>query len=508
MNSNANLGKMIELTCARFGDRVAFECQGKEITFNQVEHQSRQLAIWFQQHPELIQGDRIAIQLPNVLHYPIVAYAALRAGLVVVNTNPLYTYRELSHQLADSGAKALVVLDANNIDIEQIKFDTNVSIFLQASPVLSENSLVTPIDSAIEMASGELAPYDPSYSDICVLQYTGGTTGLAKGACLTHHGLIQNILQLSHRLNKQLNDDGEISICPLPLYHIYAFAVNMLLIFSYGGRNVLIPNPRDIDSMITAIEPHSFTMFSGINTLFVALCHHPKFKSLNFDSLKLTLSGGAALTENARKMWLDTTGKTISEGYGMSETSPVIALNEPGNEEYGTVGLPLVDTKVEIWDLNEKPLESGEVGEIVISGPQVMEGYWNRSQETEEVITSSGFFKTGDLGLIMPSGAIKIVDRLKDMILVSGFNVYPTEIEQVLCDHPSIMEAAVVGGEDPKTGEAVLAYITVSNPLTIDEVVAHCRENLTAYKVPKMIQILPELPKSTVGKILRRELRR
>ncbi|MBD1556253.1 AMP-binding protein [Vibrio sp. S9_S30] len=507
MNSNANLGKMIELTCARFGDRVAFECQGKEITFNQIEHQSRQLAIWFQQHPDLEPGDRIAIQLPNVLHYPIAAYAALRAGLVVVNTNPLYTYRELSHQLADSGAKVLVVLDASTLDIEQIQSDTDVSLFLQARPDVSENAQITSIDHAIAMASGELMPYDPSSSDICVLQYTGGTTGLAKGACLTHHGLIQNMLQLSHRLHKHLSDEGEISICPLPLYHIYAFAVNMLLIFSYGGRNVLIPNPRDIDSMVKAIAPHPFTLFSGINTLFVALCHHPTFQSLNFDSLKLTLSGGAALTENARKMWLDTTGKTISEGYGMSETSPVIALNEPGKEEYGTVGLPLNDTKVEIWDPYEQPLEPGDVGEIVVSGPQVMEGYWNRPQETDDVMTESGFFKTGDLGLIMPTGAIKIVDRLKDMILVSGFNVYPTEIEQVLCDHPFILEAAVVGGEDEKTGEAVLAYITVSNPITIDDVIAHCRENLTAYKIPKMIQILPELPKSTVGKILRRELR-
>ncbi len=319
--------------------------------------------------------------------------------------------------------------------------------------------------------------------------------------------MIANIYQLVERLEGTVEAGKELFVCPLPLYHIYAFAVNLVLFFSQGNGNILIPNPRDLDSLVALIKPHKFTGMAGINTLFVGLCQHEGFKALDFSNLKITVSGGTALIDSARIAWKDVTGGAITEGYGMSETSPVISINHPGNEHYGTVGQPLIDTDVEIWDVYDKPLAKGEVGQIVLRGEQVMKGYWNNPEETAEVITPEGFFKTGDMGKILEDGCIQIVDRLKDMILVSGFNVYPSEVEQVLSSHSDVLEVAVVGVPDENTGEAVVAYITAKDALDIDDIALYCRKNLTPYKIPKDIIVVQELPKTAVGKILRRELR-
>ncbi|WP_028025519.1 AMP-binding protein [Enterovibrio calviensis] len=512
--TSTNLARFIVDACETYGDKVAFYCGPEQLTYRDIESQSRALACWFQQHTALQPGDRIAIQLPNILAFPVVAFAALRAGLVVVNTNPLYTQREMLHQFSDSGAKAVVIFGPFVDKLSGIIDKTDIDVVLctsseQTPPIVSEKEVnITALESAISRCNGmKMVPVAVHPDSVCMLQYTGGTTGRAKGACLTHRSVLSNMAQLFERLDGVVEPGEEIFVCPLPLYHIYAFAVNLILFFSLGNANILIPNPRDLDSMVALIKPHKFTGMAGINTLFVGLCQHEGFRALDFSDLKITLSGGTALIDSARLAWKDVTGGEITEGYGMSETSPVISINHPGKEHYGTVGHALVDTKVEIWDLNENALPKGDVGQIVVKGAQVMKGYWNNPKETSEVITSNGYFKTGDLGRILEDGSIQIVDRLKDMILVSGFNVYPSEVEQVLSSHHDVLEVAVVGVPDPDTGEAVVAHITTRASLDMDELNRYCRENLAAYKIPKQIKIVSELPKSAVGKILRRELR-
>ncbi|NMP30220.1 AMP-binding protein [Thalassotalea sp. M1531] len=507
-----NLADFIENTLEKYAEKPAFSCLGQTLSFAEIDAKSRALAAYFQQLPNLSQGDRVVVQLPNLIQYPIAVYGALRAGLVIVNTNPLYTPREMAHQFKDSGAKAIIILDDLLSKLEEIKAQTDIETVISTKATdLLTNDLSDASSGYVSFnqilsnfANQELASRQAvSSDDDSVLQYTGGTTGVSKGACLSHKNLIANAEQSAERLEGNCLEGEEIFVCPLPLYHIYAFTVNMVLFFSRGNLNVLIPNPRDLDAFVNAIKPFRFTGFSGINTLFVGLCQHEEFKQLDFSAFKLTISGGTALTSSAVSVWKEVTGCSISEGYGLSETSPVLCLNKPGEEEIGSVGKPLCQTTIELWDENNQATEEGE---IVAKGPQVMRGYWNLPEETDKVLVN-GFFKTGDVGIRLPSGAIKIVDRLKDLIIVSGFNVYPNEIEDVLSTHPAILEAAVIGEPDEHSGEKVCAYVTLASEITPEQVTSYCREVLTGYKVPKKVVFLKELPKSTVGKILRRELR-
>ncbi|MBF7075090.1 AMP-binding protein [Glaciecola sp. MH2013] len=509
-----SLADYIEHTFAKYGDKPAYNALGQALSFAEAEALSAKFASWLLHHGKLQPGDRIAIQLPNLLQNPIAVYGALRAGLVVVNTNPLYTPTEMSHQFADSGAKALVILEDFVPKYEAIKDSTAIEtvIITSATQMLTQKACESAYPcfmQVFEQAQELTLPQRPEISldDGCILQYTGGTTGVSKGAELTHRNVLANSIQTLERLGKKFKDGEEIIVCPLPLYHIYAFTVCMMTLFAKGATCLLIPNPRDMDAFVQAIKPHKFTSFAGLNTLFMGLCAHPEFPSLDFSKLTLTMSGGTALTKSAAELWTKTTGCSVTEGYGLSETAPVLAFNEPGNEHLGTVGLPLIDTDIQLLDPNDQPVADGQEGQIAAKGPQVMKGYWQRPDETAKVMTANGYFKTGDIGVRLPNGCIKIVDRLKDMVIVSGFNVYPNEIEDALTQHPDILEAAVVGKPDDKTGEKVCAFITVAKTISTEEVQEHCKQMLTAYKIPKEVNIIDELPKSTVGKILRRELR-
>ncbi|OJF70487.1 long-chain fatty acid--CoA ligase [Alteromonas sp. V450] len=512
----ACLADYIESVLEKFADRPAYTALGQTVTFKDIDEKSAALARFFIHEAKLSPGMKVAIQLPNLIQNPIAVYGALRAGLVVVNTNPLYTEREMKHQFTDSDAQALIILSDLLPKFDNIKADTNIStvIATSATELLDPSSApmvegVTSFSEAI--TKGSHAPSitrdNSRLEDLAMLQYTGGTTGVSKGASLSHKNVLANCIQMLDRIGDGFKEGKEVLVCPLPLYHIYAFTVGMMALFGKGTHILLIPNPRDIDGFIQTLKPHKISAFMGINTLFVGLGRHPEFTKLDFSNLHLTMSGGTALTQAAVSIWQDVTGNTITEGYGLSETAPVVSFNIPGKEEIGSVGHELEDTEVALLDSYDKPVAEGESGQIAVRGPQVMMGYWNRDDETAKVMTEDGFFKTGDIGVRTASGAIKIVDRLKDMIIVSGFNVYPNEIEDVLTSHPDVMEAAVVGKSDDKTGERVCAFITVANDINIDSITAHCKQHLTNYKVPKSITILDELPKSTVGKILRRELR-
>lgn len=513
-NKFNNLAQLLEDGFSRYGDKPAFGCLGQSLTFSEIEIKSRHLAQWLQHECGLNAGDRIVIQLPNLTQYPIATYAALRAGLVIVNTNPLYTSREMKHQFNDSGAKALIILEDLLPKYHAIEDEVNIEkVIVTAAPDLltgkqQDREKYFDFNSIISIGESlpEVKPNSAKLDDIAVLQYTGGTTGVSKGACLTHSNLMANAAQMNLRINRKAADEGENFICPLPLYHIYAFTVNLVGLFSLGIQNTLIPNPRDIDGFVQTLKKTPFTGFSGINTLFMGLCQHPEFSSLDFSKLKITFSGGSMLTSKAFNLWQKITGCTITEGWGLSETSPVITLNEFNKEQVGCVGIPLESTVVEVWDINNKPVAQGEIGELVVKGPQVMPGYWQRPDETANSIID-GFFKTGDVGLIKTDGQVQIVDRLKDMIIVSGFNVYPNEVEDILCSHQHIFEAAVVGDLDDKTGEMVHAHVATLEPLDEGDVIHFCRQHLTNYKVPRRITFHEQLPKSTVGKVLRRELR-
>ena len=512
MNKIETLGDFVESAMDRYADKVAFQCAGHRLTFTELERLSRHVAVWLQ--ARFNSGDRIAIQLPNINQYPIIAMGILRAGMVVVNTNPLYTPREMKHQFKDSGAKALFILSPLLGALSQILDDTLLSDVVAVDPVdlikepEPQKDCYRLYDVLKSTPSGLLATRTgQTGNDIAMLQYTGGTTGAAKGACLTHLNLLSNIEQIRHRLSPVCTEGQELFVCPLPLYHIYAFTVNLLYLLGIGACNVLIPNPRDIDGFVNQLKEHSFTGMSGINTLFLGLMAHEQFRELDFSHLKMTISGGTTLVADVANLWTKVTGSSITEGYGLTETSPVALFNIPGQEEIGAIGVPVKDTEVAIRDGKGEPVKQGVAGELLVRGPQVMMGYWQNRQATANAFTHDGFFKTGDIALQQANGNYKIVDRLKDMILVSGFNVYPNEIEGVLSSHANVMETAVVGGPSVKTGEEVLAYVTTSGEVTSETLLAYCRENLTAYKVPKKITILDELPKSAVGKILRRELR-
>ncbi|MBA1148237.1 AMP-binding protein [Ectothiorhodospiraceae bacterium WFHF3C12] len=512
-----NLAELIDETCRRYGEKPAFSCLGREMSFSEVDRHARAFGAWLQHNTDLQPGERIAIQLPNVLAYPVAAYGAIYAGLVLVNTNPLYTKREMQHQFADSGARALVVLKDIAPSAEAILADTDIQTVITAPAMFTDQPGDAPGNAVdfgrvlTEGASLELREdgKQRGSAELAALQYTGGTTGVAKGAMLSHANITANVDQVYDHFGRFIHEGEEIFVAPLPLYHIYAFTVNMLMFFNFGGLNVLIPNPRDLDQFVQQIKPYRFTGFAGLNTLFVGLCHHPEFQELDFSALRLTVSGGTATTMAAANAWEKTTGCRISEGWGLSETSPVLTINPPDAQQLGTIGVPLKDTEIIAVREDGQRAGVGEPGELWARGPQVMQGYWNRPEATDEVLTSDGFFKTGDIGLIQEDGYIRIVDRKKDMILVGGFNVFPNEVENVLTQHPKVMECAVVGVPDERSGEVVRAYVVPAEPDFDDasELERHCRESLTAYKVPKQIIFREALPKSAVGKVLRKDLR-
>jgi long-chain acyl-CoA synthetase len=532
LNKYKNMVDVFEQAVQKFADKPAFTAVGVTLTYRDLDTQSRNFAAWLQNKTDLKPGDRIAVQMPNVTQYPVVVFGAMRAGLIVVNTNPLYTTREMEHQFNDSGAKALVVLANMADNAEKVLPHTGIEHVIVTeiadmhSPIKRTlmNAAVKHLKKMVPAfnipgahklpavlsagAREKFTPVDIKLDDLAVLQYTGGTTGVAKGAMLTHANLVANLTQVRPMLEDQVEEGKEVVIAPLPLYHIYSFTLNCGIMLEAGAHNVLIPNPRDIPGFVKELQKQKFSAFIGLNTLFVALCNNEDFQDLDFSGLKLTASGGMALTSDTAKMWQRVTGCEISEGYGMTETSPVVTFNPRSAIQIGTIGLPIPSTVVKTIDDDGNETPVGEPGELCVRGPQVMRGYWQRPDDTQKSFTDDGFLKTGDVALIQEDGYIRIVDRKKDMIIVSGFNVFPNEIEDVVTTHPKVVECAAVGIPDAKSGEAVKVYVVPTKEgVTANELKEFCRERLTAYKVPKHFEFRDELPKSNVGKILRRELR-
>ncbi len=529
------LNDILVTACEEFATRPAFSCMGKALTYGELNQLSARLAAHLQASG-LNKGDRVAIMMPNILQYPVTMLAVLRAGMTIVNVNPLYTARELEHQLNDSGAKAIIVLENFAATVQSVAARTGVKHVIVASMgemlgglkgmivnlVVRRVKKMVPewnlpghvkFSQALASARSGPAPVEVSKDDVAFLQYTGGTTGVSKGATLLHSNVAANLAQNSEwvevAFRKKARPDQLVYICALPLYHIFALTVNALVGMRLGAHNVLIPNPRDIPAFVKELGNHPFNVLPGLNTLFNALLNNEEFRKLDFSQLMLTLGGGMAVQRPVAEKWKEITGCIISEGYGLSETSPVATANRFDAEEFSaTIGLPIPSTEISIRDDDGKPVKTGEVGEICIRGPQVMAGYWNRPDETAKVMTDDGFFRSGDMGIMDENGYIRIVDRKKDMILVSGFNVYPNEIEDVVASHPGVLEVAAIGVPDEKSGEVPKIFVVKKDPaLTEAEIVKFCRENLTGYKVPRHVEFRDELPKTNVGKILRRELR-
>lgn len=528
-----NILAVLKESCQRFADKPAFSNLGKTLTYGEIYKLSGDFAAYLQKHTDLKPGDRIAVQLPNVLQYPVVVFGAMRAGLVVVNTNPLYTAREMEHQFNDSGAKALICL-ANMAHLaEQVVPKTGVKTVivtevgdmlptfkrLLVNFVIKHVKKMVPaynlphavkLNDALAKGRGQsFSEANPSNADIAVLQYTGGTTGVAKGAMLTHRNLVANMLQVKELMGANLNEGCEVLIAPLPLYHIYAFTFHCMAMMLIGGHNILLTNPRDLPSVIKDLAKYRFTGFVGLNTLFVALCNNEDFRKLDFSSLKLTVSGGMALQLATAERWKEVTACAICEGFGMTETSPVATVNPFSAIQLGTIGIPVPSTLCRIINDDGQELAIGEIGELCVKGPQVMKGYWQRQEATDEILDADGWLKTGDIGLIQEDGYLRIVDRKKDMILVSGFNVYPNELEDVLATLPGVLQCAAIGVPDEKSGEAIKVFVVVKpgESVTKEQVMEHMRANLTGYKVPKAVEFRDVLPTTNVGKILRRELR-
>ena len=534
-----SLVQMAEETFEKHGDRAAYTCMDKTLSFNDVDLLSQAFGAWLQSKG-LKRGDRVALMMPNVLQYPVAILAVLRAGFVVVNVNPLYTPRELEHQLIDSGAQAIVILENFATTLEKVIAKTQLKHVVIASvgdllgfpKGMITNYVVRRVKKAVPryqlpgatkfndaLDDGRSQPLSRPQlgpEDIAFLQYTGGTTGVSKGAVLVHSNIFGNALVAEAWLQPALDDtsrgprpDPIVVVCALPMYHIFCLVSCMWLAFKTGGHCVLIPNPRDADSMIKALSKHKFNVLPAVNTLFNSLVNHQNFQRLDFSALRISNGGGMAVQRVVADSWLKLTGCPIVEGYGLTETSSGATCNEISNTNYsGDVGMPMPSTEVSIRDDKGDEVGLGEPGEICLRGPQVMRGYWQRPEATAEVMTPDGFFKSGDIGVMLANGHVKIVDRKKDMILVSGFNVYPNEIEDVVASCPGVMECAAIGVPDEKTGEAVKLFVVKKDPaLTIEQVAAHCRQELTAYKNPKVIVFRDALPKSNVGKILRRELR-
>nr|WP_298522723.1 AMP-binding protein [uncultured Halomonas sp.] len=532
MDAYTSVMDIFHASIKRFSDKPAFSCMGKVLTYRELDLLSADFAAWLQHETDLEHGDRIAIQLPNVLQFPVAVFGALRAGLVVVNTNPLYTEREMEHQFSDSGAKAIVIL-ANVADkLERILEHTGIkhivvteigdlhgfpkrqlinAVVKYVKKMVPSYSLPDHVGFRQALAKGHgLEHSDASHNpeDTAALQYTGGTTGLAKGAMLTHTNLIANMLQARVLMSGIFDEGSETIVAPLPVYHIYTFTVNCLLMMDTGNHTVLITNPRDINGFIKTLKSTKYTGFVGLNTLFNALCNRDEFRALDFSSLKLTISGGMALTKAVAKRWEEVTGCAVTEGYGLTETSPIVSFNPPEAIQLGTIGKPVSGTSVKVIDGDDKSLPFGEMGELCVKGPQVMKGYWQRPEETAKVLDDEGWLRTGDIAVLQDDGYIRIVDRKKDMIIVSGFNVYPNEVEDVVVAHPEVIEAAAVGVPDETNGETIKLFVVArSQSLDAETLRDWCRKELAAYKVPKLIEFRDELPKTNVGKVLRRELR-
>jgi len=525
--------EMIEFSFREFSDRPAYSNMGATLTFADLDRLSMQFACYLQQSLGLSRGERVAIMLPNLLQYPVALCGIFRAGLVVVNVNPLYTPRELKHQLADSGAKCIVILENFANTLEAVINDTNVEhvITTQVGDLLGwpksvvTNFVLKRIKKAVPSFSlpgsvkfrralrGEpgahLEPVELGYADIAFLQYTGGTTGLSKGAMLSHRNMVYNVHQ-SYAWQSSAFDDIEriIAITALPLYHIFSLQGNCLVVMALGGVNVLITNPRDFPAFVKELGKHKFNYMTGVNTLFAALLNTPGFADLDFSDFRVCVGGGMAVQPAVAKGWAAVTGCEIAQGYGLTETSPAAIGNTVESKFTGTIGLPLPSTDVMIVDDDGQEVAVGEVGEICIKGPQVMEGYWQRPEETEKVMLPGGWLRTGDIGRIDLGGYTWIEDRKKDMIIVSGFNVYPNEVENVVVEMEGILEAAAIGIEDERSGEAVKIFaVKTDKSITEQDVIDYCRENLTGYKRPKQVEFRDDLPKTNVGKILRRALR-
>lgn len=528
-----SLPALFDASCGRFAGRPAYLSMGRTLDYAELRGLARQFGVFLQRELGLRKGDRVAIMLPNCLQYPIALFGALSAGLTVVNTNPLYTARELKHQLKDSGATTIVVLEnfahvlekaMPETDVEKVVV-TGLGDMLGGIRGMLTNFVVRHVKrmvpdwrikgavrfrEALQLGrQSDLEVPDLNREDLAFLQYTGGTTGVAKGAMLTHGNMIANLEQSAAWLTQTMKDGEETVITALPLYHIFALTANCLIFMKIGGCNVLITNPRDMKTFCKTLGSIRFSAITGVNTLFNGLLNAPGFGDLDFSGLKLSLGGGMAVQRSVAQRWKETTGCTLLEAWGLTETSPAACINPSDLEDYnGSIGLPIPSTDLAVMDEDGARAPTGEIGELCVRGPQVMRGYWNRPDETAKVLDEDGWLRTGDMGRMDEKGYVYIVDRKKDMINVSGFNVYPNEIEDVLASHPEILEAGVVGVEDERSGEAVKAVVVRKDPsLTEDQVITHCREQLTGYKVPHIVEFREELPKTNVGKILRRELR-
>jgi long-chain acyl-CoA synthetase len=532
----ASLVGLMEESFSKYADRTAYSFMGKDVSYAETDKLSKAFAAYLQ-GLGLAKGDRVAAMMPNCPQYPIAVAAILRAGLILVNVNPLYTPRELEHQLKDSGAKAIVIMENFGVTLQQCIAATPIKHIVLASmgdrlgflkgalvnyvvrnvkklvPAFNLPGAVRFNDALDQGAGRTLQAPAIGADDVAVLQYTGGTTGVSKGAVLLHRNVIANVLQ-SEAWNEPVMrkvpaGQQPTSVCALPLYHIFAFTVGMMLSMRTGGKLILIPNPRDLPAVLKELSKHTIHSFPAVNTLFNGLANHPDFNTVDWSNLKVSVGGGMAVQAAVAKLWLEKTGCPICEGYGLSETSPSTTCNPTDSKAYtGTIGVPLPSTWLKLLDDNGNEVPLGEPGEIAIKGPQVMAGYWQRPDETAKVMTSDGYFKSGDIGVVDERGYFKVVDRKKDMILVSGFNVYPNEIEDVVAQIPGVLECAAVGVNDEKTGEAVkLVIVKKDESLTEAQVREYCRANLTGYKQPRIVEFRTDLPKTPVGKILRRELR-
>lgn len=527
-----SLNEFIDHALKTYKKRKAFSCMGKELSYQQIDEHSRDFGAYLQSRG-LKPGDRIALMMPNLLQYPIALFGALRAGLVIVNTNPLYTPREMKHQFTDSGVKAVVIAENFAHNLEKVLGDTEINTVILTSLGEMVGTVKGTIVNFVVRYIKKLVPkFDlkntisfkdalkggkrfslPDFEDgpdrVILHQYTGGTTGVAKGAMLTNRNIVSNMLMIKAILATKLTDQSERVLCPLPLYHIFAFTVNCLAMMSVGALSILVTNPRDLSSVVKEFNRYPISLMTGVNTLFNAMLNHEPFRNLDFSKLKICVGGGMAVQKSVAERWKKITGVPITEGYGLTETSPVASVNPiDGRQRIGSIGLPAPSTNMRIVDDEGNVLGTNQAGEIQIKGPQVMKGYYNKPKETSDAISSDGWFSSGDIGEMMDDSFFRIVDRKKDMINVSGFNVYPNEIEDVIALHPKVLEAAAIGIPHPKSNEVVKVFVVKKDKsLKEKELMEHCRENLTGYKVPKEVEWRDELPKSNVGKILRRVLK-
>ncbi len=533
VNEFRSLGELFERSVRRFADKTAYVCMGKSITYAELDALSARFGAFLQGALGLPKGTRVALMMPNVLQYPIALFGALRACYTIVNVNPLYTARELEHQLKDAGAEAIVILENFAHTLEHVRAQVPIRHVIVTSlgemlgfpkgaivnfvvrrvrklvPAWRLDGHLSFTEALRRGAAHALQPVDIGPEDMAFLQYTGGTTGVAKGAILTHRNIVANLQQAHAWIAANVGEGREIIITALPLYHIFSLTANCLTFLKIGATNVLIPNPRDIPGFVKELSRHRFTAITGVNTLFNALVNNPDFARLDFSSLRVALGGGMAVQQAVAEKWKKITGVQLIEAYGLTETSPAVTINPLDLKAFNhSIGLPVSSTEVSIRDDNGTEQPIGQHGELCVRGPQVTPGYWNRPEETARIFTADGFLRTGDIAVIDDKGFVTLVDRKKDMILVSGFNVYPNEVEDVVASHPGVLEVAAIGVPDERSGEAVKIFVVRKDPaLSAEALIAHCRENLTGYKVPHHVEFRDELPKSNVGKILRRELR-